>query len=444
MFYPTNNIFQIFQSVSTPKIKLPTLPKLELDFTPTTYYQEGVEESNDTLPKMVQGEQKVETFQPQTSNSTVETNNSTIRPTTSNSNISFKELIEKENLPIKINSGYRGKGSLRGGKTAQGRRSNHNRLDEHGNPMAYDISPKAGYTFEDLRQILYKNPTVVNWFNQRGWGILEEMQDGKRGFYDTEGKFHYTGATGPHFHIGPDSYGVRNYQAKIAKGQQGLKFPFMTFTPAETPKVELNFPLLDEPVDISDWASNVTPDGKITVKPNLPKMITDSTTQQIQPKAEPTKTSVKIPQSKGADALSKVIDEVATESGYEELKDPEVKQLLMLQAKRESNFTSAIKNPKGSALGYFQMTDKTRQWLSNYSAQQFANDSKEQVRAAYKLYKYIWDRPDAQKLLANGYNKAQITALGWWYPMSMQMILNGKKDFSLGGYSIKRALNDYK
>jgi len=52
--------------------------------------------------------------------------------------------------------------------------------------------------------------------------------------------------------------------------------------------------------------------------------------------------------------------------------------------------------------------------------------------------------PYAKKLLQNGYNKAQITALGWWYPDSMRMVLNGQKNFSKGGYSIKQALETYK
>jgi hypothetical protein len=84
--------------------------------------------------------------------------------------------------------------------------------------MAYDIVPTQGHTFDDLLNVIYKNPKVVAWFNARKWGALEEMFDGKRGFYDTEGKFHYTGATGQHLHIGPDTHAVKNYNSKIAKG----------------------------------------------------------------------------------------------------------------------------------------------------------------------------------------------------------------------------------
>jgi len=33
--------------------------------------------------------------------------------------------------------------------------------------------------------------------------------------------------------------------------------------------------------------------------------------------------------------------------------------------------------------------------------------------------------PNAIKLKEKGYNLAQIVALGWWYPDSMRMVLNG-------------------
>lgn len=222
------------------------------------------------LPKMVESEKSDET-------------QSITQPTTTQNtdygdllNLSFEDLIKQENLPIRITSGYRGAGSLRGGKTAQGRRSNHNRVDEHGHPMAYDIVPTQGHTFDDLLNVIYKNPKVVAWFNARKWGALEEMFDGKRGFYDTEGKFHYTGATGQHLHIGPDTHAVKNYNSKIAKGQQGLKFenPFIVYEAVETPKVELNLPLLnDNPIDISNWATKVSSEGTPVVQSNLPQMV---------------------------------------------------------------------------------------------------------------------------------------------------------------------------
>ena len=44
------------------------------------------------------------------------------------------------------------------------------------------------------------------------------IQDRKRGFYDVRGVFHGTGATGPHFHIGPDKFGVEWYNSRVVKG----------------------------------------------------------------------------------------------------------------------------------------------------------------------------------------------------------------------------------
>lgn len=191
-------------------------------------------------------------------------------PTTdeNSTELSFKELIEQEHIPARISSGYR-----KNGRTAQGRESNHSKLDKYGNSMAYDIVPLPGYSFDDLRQALYKNPRIINWFKQRNWGVLEEMQDGRRGFYDLSGKFHYTKATGPHFHIGPDYYGVENYNSKIQLAKEGMKFKdtnFVVYKPIEDdeiyePKIEL--PLLGT-VDISSWADRMSQDGTTPIVRN--------------------------------------------------------------------------------------------------------------------------------------------------------------------------------
>lgn len=274
------NPFVTYTPIETPKVEL-TFPLLDdpVDISSWASHttSEGTPIVSSNLPKMIESS---DTSQTTTVPSTTQTIPSTDEDL---SKLSFEDLVKQENLPIRITSGYRGAGSLRGGKTAQGRRSNHNRTDEHGHPMAYDIAPKTGYSFDDIRNSVYKNPRVVNWFRQRGWGILEEMQDGKPGFYDTEGKFHYTGATGPHFHIGPDSHARKNYTAKISKGQQGLKFtnPFVVYQPIETPRVEIDLPLQDQSVDISDWASSIAENGTPIVQNNLPRMI-ESEQQIIQ------------------------------------------------------------------------------------------------------------------------------------------------------------------
>lgn len=123
------------------------------------------------------------------------------------SNMSFEDLIRKHNLPIQITSGYRGANGFRGGKTKSGKQSNHNKTDEHGHPMAYDIQPlvngkvdKSASAFANLRQMLANNTEVREWFKQRNWGILDET---------TPEMMRKTGATGAHFHIGPDSSATR-------------------------------------------------------------------------------------------------------------------------------------------------------------------------------------------------------------------------------------------
>lgn len=122
-------------------------------------------------------------------------------------NMSFEDLIKTYNLPIQISSGYRGKNGFRGGKTKSGKQSNHNKLDEHGHPMAYDIQPlvngkvdKSDTAFANLRNILANNQDVKEWFRMRDWGILDET---------TPQMMAKTGATGKHFHIGPDRAAVR-------------------------------------------------------------------------------------------------------------------------------------------------------------------------------------------------------------------------------------------
>lgn len=122
-------------------------------------------------------------------------------------NMSFEDLIKIYNLPIQISSGYRGKNGFRGGKTKSGKQSNHNKLDEHGHPMAYDIQPlvngkvdKSDSAFANLRNILANNQDVKEWFKMRNWGILDET---------TPQMIAKTGATGKHFHIGPDRAAVR-------------------------------------------------------------------------------------------------------------------------------------------------------------------------------------------------------------------------------------------
>ena len=221
---------------------------------------------------------------------------------------------------------------------------------------------------------------------------------------------------------------------------------FTTYEDVGTPeeKVQIDMPLMDKPFDISNWASGITSNGTIVVKDKTAKfkMINNNNQEQSSIQNSSTK-NISIPETKGSQAFSKLLDEVSNEEGFEGLKDPKVKHSLMLQAKRESNFNSGAKSKSSTASGYFQFIDGTRAKYSKISKEQFLNDPKEQIRTAYKYYKDIHNMSDARKMKERGYNNDLITALGWWYPRSMGMVLNGNTNFSLGGYSIKKALQDY-
>lgn len=172
------------------------------------------------------------------------------------SSLSFEDLVKQENLPVKITSGFR-----KGAKTKSGHASYHSQTDSSGKSKAYDIVPTNG-NFEELLNTMYSNPRVVSWFRQRGYGILEETSS------DIMRK---TGATGRHLHIGPDKSALDMFNKRISKAQEGMKLtPFVEYESVETPKVELNLPLIDNSIDISDWSKGFTSSGIPIVKDNLP------------------------------------------------------------------------------------------------------------------------------------------------------------------------------
>ena len=394
--------------------------------------------------------------------------------------ISFEELIKQENLPIKITSGYRNT------LTAQGKPSNHSKRDSKGNPLAYDIKPKPGYTFEDLRKILYNNPRVVAWFRNRGWGVLEEMQDGKsRGFYDVRGKFHYTKASGPHFHIGPDHYGVEWYDSKVNKNlyyaQEGMKLPkinfISNFTVPEFTKPTIRF---FNPEDINPFTHNnsssyntelieglyaLAKDKKASSSKQDPLLnspfylgndlpTSRSSESQSSSEQSTSQQSYQAPTYKqytgsGAKLLSDAITEYAkTNPDVEKYRD-----LLMFTADRESKFNPKAQTPYGTAYGFFGMTKSTREWLvPGMTKEQFGNNLQAQVEAAYKLMKTYLNGEDYKKLRERGLNDKQIATLGWLgpkyykdYARTGHASFNSEKiKFQNGRRDVIDFLNEYK
>lgn len=280
-----DNNFTIYTPIEQPerqrKYTLPLYDDFEFDFPTARITEEGVPIVEDNRI-LIDNSIPIHSEIPITSSNEITTPEPTkesIDQTSTKSNnqikypenlaeLSFEQLVKQLDLPIRVTSGYRPNA-----KTSGGRASNHSKKDKYGNPLAYDIAPKKGYTFNDLKEIIYKDPIVKEWFRLKNYGVLEEMiQDRKRGFYDVRGVFHGTGATGPHFHIGPDKFGVEWYNSRVVKGQQGFKFPYTIYEPIMQEKEEkasFTLPLYDD-MELFD-VSNITESGIPIVPKNNPE-----------------------------------------------------------------------------------------------------------------------------------------------------------------------------
>ena len=223
---------------------------------------------------------------------------------------------------------------------------------------------------------------------------------------------------------------------------------FTVFESVENPTVSFKMPLMPTPIDLSDNFYKINEENIPMAKQNENIQVNFNSNHQEETPQYNTQQnsnySEKIPTSKGSQTLSNLIDEVSNEEGFEGLKNQEIKNILMLQAKRESDFNPTARAKGSTASGYFQFIDGTRKQFSSSTREEFMKNPKEQIRTAYKYYNWIHSLPNAKLLSQKGYNNAQITALGWWYPDSMRMVLNGNTNFSKGGYSIKKALETYK
>ena len=71
--------------------------------------------------------------------------------------------------------------------------------------MAVDIVP-LDWDFNKLRQDLINNPNIREYFADNGLGIIDET---------TKYMMQRTGATGKHFHIGPDVLAVQTWDKWI-------------------------------------------------------------------------------------------------------------------------------------------------------------------------------------------------------------------------------------
>ena len=316
--------------------------------------------------------------------------------------ISLPDLLKQQGVDFTITSSYRPNAV-----TKSGHKSNHS--IEGG---AYDIKPANGKSFEDLKEQIYSNPTIVQWMNDHGWGIIEET---------TSEVMAKTGATGKHWHFGPDSMGVQNfkkrlneYNNKVEKGEQGLKFEdtLSEYNP-EPPKLNtknlLMFKNLLYSDDLSDDDYNQiftdnNNENTETAFPHIftPEPKTKSYSSSNYKGAIPTLIHQMIPDKEKADILTKI-------------------------AYNESGFNINAKNPKSSASGLFQFTNATKQRFG------YGNTAEEQIQAASRLYDNNLQQLQsmASQYGTKGKSLAQLMYGMWFSPQAtLNYLKTGNTNFS--------------
>ena len=316
--------------------------------------------------------------------------------------ISLPDLLKQQGVDFTITSGYRPNAI-----TKSGHKSNHSIEGS-----AYDIKPANGKSFEDLKEQIYSNPTIVQWMNDHGWGIIEET---------TPEVMAKTGATGKHWHFGPDSMGVQNfkkrldeYNNKVQKGEQGLKFEdtLSEYNP-EPPKLNtknlLMFKNLLYSDDLSDDDYNqiFTDNNNENTETAFPHIFTP----------EPKTKSYSSSNYKGS--IPTLIHQM--------IPDKEKADILTRIAYNESGFNINAKNPKSSASGLFQFTNATKQRFG------YGNTAEEQIQAASRLYDNNLQQLQsaASQYGTKGKSLAQLMYGMWFSPQAtLNYLKTGNANFS--------------
>lgn len=329
-------------------------------------------------------------------------------PTIGKSNsetISLPDLLKQQGIDFTITSGYRPNAV-----TKSGHKSNHS--IEGG---AYDIKPANGKSFEDLREQIYSNPTIVQWMNDHGWGIIEET---------TPDVMTKTGATGKHWHFGPDSMGVQNfkkrleeYNNKVQKGEQGLKFEdtLSEYNP-QPPKLNTKNLLMFKNLLYSDDLSDDDYD----------QIFTDNTQKEETNPAFPHIFTPTPRQFKGYSTPSNYSGSIPTLI-HQMVGDKEKADILTQIAYNESGFRINAKNPKSSASGLFQFTNDTKQRFG------YGNTAESQIEAASRLYDNNLQQlqPYVSKYGTKGKSLAQLMYGMWFNPQAtLNYLKSGNANFA--------------
>ena len=316
--------------------------------------------------------------------------------------ISLPDLLKQQGVDFTITSSYRPNAV-----TKSGHKSNHS--IEGG---AYDIKPANGKSFEDLKEQIYNNPTIVQWMNDHGWGIIEET---------TPEVMAKTGATGKHWHFGPDSMGVQNfkkrldeYNNKVEKGEQGLKFED-TLSEYNPEPLKLNTKnllmfknlLYSDDLSDDDYNQIFTDNNNETTETAFPHIFTP----------EPKTKSYSSSNYKGS--IPTLIHQM--------IPDKEKADILTKIAYNESGFNVNAKNPKSSASGLFQFTNATKQRFG------YGNTAEEQIQAASRLYDNNLQQLQSMAFQygTKGKSLAQLMYGMWFSPQAtLNYLKTGNTNFS--------------
>lgn len=112
------------------------------------------------------------------------------------------DLAKEEGVSFTVYSGVRP-----GAMTKSGNQSNHSI------GMAIDIGPGKGQTFDDLKRQILASPKLVAFMKEKGIGIINET---------IPEVMRQTGATGPHFHVGPDQWGLQHFERWLRNEKENL------------------------------------------------------------------------------------------------------------------------------------------------------------------------------------------------------------------------------
>lgn len=269
---------------------------------------------------------------------------------------SLKELLDREGVHYRITSGYRP-----GARTKQGRASNHSKQDG-----AYDIVPANGYSWDTLKKEIYGNKTIVDWMNNRGWGIIDETVASSKA---------KTGATGDHWHFGPDSWARKEWQQNLARyGQSGMKFQdTLAYTEPsnQNTMAQINPDSSEFKNKFLDYLDEL--DSKIGFGiqqvSQIVKEMQNPLTPVIKPKQKPVDNTTT---SNYTGAIPDLIHKM--------IPDKQKADILTNIAHKESGFKVNAKNPVSTASGLFQQTNANKKQYG------YGPTAEAQIQAASRFY----------------------------------------------------------